>query len=268
VRLLRNFSVVFLVAGISAQEVQAQAPISLRWTPEVGREEVRRTEIVITVAGVNMPMSGVFMTQNLYSTDVVLESDGEVTMIRSVIDSMDMEMPMMGGLPPGTPSLEGMTVTMALSSRGEVSQVKMGEDTPSGAEMFASQISEGFANAYTVFPEEEVAVGESWQVTVDVPSSAAAALPPEARTIDFTFRVESIDSQAGVVSISISGSIGSDSEGSPLSGTVSGMMEFDYVNSSLKNSEQEMEMKMTDPNIGLMEMTVTTQMTLLSNTGG
>ena len=239
-----------LVTSAHAQRVQ------LRLAPDVGLVSSYTMTNDMFVESAMMPMASPDMPmvhQSIQMTQKVTAANGNTREIEVILDSVSMEMPMMGGQMPGMPNLNGTRSVMTMDTRGTVLSTEVtGDSLPAMVREVAGQMSNGMAGIGFNFPEDPVRPGESWDASQDftIPGGGASGSREVTTTLDAEYRLERVENNGGAqhAVIAFEGVLAQTTMSNPMmgemgiSGTMSGEMTVDLDRGRLVNSAMKMVM--------------------------
>ncbi|MCA9564891.1 MAG: hypothetical protein KC561_15445 [Myxococcales bacterium] len=180
----RTLSLTLLLVGLIPLAAHADPPVpidasmtdaaTLRYQYTAGQVDAWRMQMVqnITMSGAGMPDNTTTestMTMDTTQTVQSVDESGTAT-ISQAISNTSVEMNVGGMEIPGDEvanMLNGLTVQMQITNRGEVLDTQMGEiSDPMMAQMMGS-LEDSFSQMTLTFPEEAIPVGHTW--TEDLP---------------------------------------------------------------------------------------------------
>lgn len=182
----------------------------------------------------------------MMSRSIVVESDNEGTTVRSITDSVAVDM---GAMDPRVASLsdqarrslQGKEVRVRFSREGSGAVVEADPDIPRDLQSVFSQLP-------ATFPRHQVAVGSSWKQRIPIPDAGPGQV---AGTLEATFRLDSLTRRGKLAHISMRGTLTRDSTSSPvrggarltMTGTVTGYMVLDRSRGWVTDASTEMSMR-------------------------
>jgi len=240
---------VALLASI-APGVQAQG-VLLQIKPRVGDTLRLRIEQEMEISGVSKVRDAdttITMRSSMLmlSRSIVVESDDEGTTVKSITDSVAVDM---GATDPlvvtlsdqARRSLQGKEVRVRFSREGSGTVVDADPDIPRDFQSVFSQLP-------ATFPRHQVAVGSTWKQRIPIPDTGPGQI---AGTLQATFRLDSLTRRGKLAHISMRGTVTRDSTASPIrggarmtmTGTVTGYMVLDRGRGWVTDASTEMSMR-------------------------
>jgi hypothetical protein len=234
-----------IAPGMRAQHVLLQIK------PRVGDTLRLRIEQEMEISGVGKVRDAdTTMTMRssmlLLSRSIVVESDNDGTTVRSITDSVAVDM---GALDPRVASLsdqarrslQGKEVRVRFSREGSGTVIEADPDIPRDLQSVFSQLP-------ATFPRYQVAVGSSWKQRIPIPDAGPGQV---AGTLEATFRLDSLTRRGKLAHISMRGTLTRDSTASPIrggarmtmTGTVTGYMVLDRGRGWVTDASTEMSMR-------------------------
>ena len=248
--LVRRLSASIALLASIAPGMRAQN-VLLQIKPKVGDTLRLRIEQEMEISGVGKVRDAdTTMTMRssmlLLSRSIVMESDNDGTTVRSITDSVAVDM---GAIDPRVASLrdqarrslQGKEVRVRFSREGSGTVVEADPDIPRDLQSVFSQLP-------ATFPRYQVAVGSSWKQRIPIPDTGPGQV---AGTLEATFRLDSLSRRGKLAHISMRGTLTRDSTASPirggarmtLSGTVTGYMVLDRARGWVTDASTEMSMR-------------------------
>ncbi len=182
----------------------------------------------------------------MLSRSIVVEADNDGTTVRSITDSVAVDM---GALDPRVAgfsdqarrSLQGKEVRVRFSREGSGTVVEADPDIPRDLQSVFSQLP-------ATFPRHQVAVGSTWKQRIPIPDAAPGQV---AGTLEAVFRLDSLTRRGKLAHISMRGTLTRDSTSSPIrggarmtmTGTVTGYMVLDRGRGWVTDASTEMSMR-------------------------
>jgi hypothetical protein len=240
---------VALLASI-APGVHAQG-VLLQIKPRVGDTLRLRIEQEMEISGVSKVRDAdttITMRSSMLmlSRSIVVESDDEGTTVKSITDSVAVDM---GATDPlvvtlsdqARRSLQGKEVRVRFSREGSGTVVDADPDIPRDFQSVFSQLP-------ATFPRHQVAVGSTWKQRIPIPDTGPGQI---AGTLQATFRLDSLTRRGKLAHISMRGTVTRDSTASPIrggarmtmTGTVTGYMVLDRGRGWVTDASTEMSMR-------------------------
>ena len=240
---------VALLASI-APGVHAQS-VLLQIKPRVGDTLRLRIEQEMEISGVSKVRDAdttITMRSSMLmlSRSIVVESDDEGTTVKSITDSVAVDM---GATDPlvvtlsdqARRSLQGKEVRVRFSREGSGTVVDADPDIPRDFQSVFSQLP-------ATFPRHQVAVGSTWKQRIPIPDTGPGQI---AGTLQATFRLDSLTRRGKLAHISMRGTVTRDSTANPIrggarmtmTGTVTGYMVLDRGRGWVTDASTEMSMR-------------------------
>lgn len=240
---------VALLASI-APGVHAQG-VLLQIKPRVGDTLRLRIEQEMEISGVSKVRDAdttITMRSSMLmlSRSIVVESDDDGTTVKSITDSVAVNM---GATDPlvvtlsdqARRSLQGKEVRVRFSREGSGTVVDADPDIPRDFQSVFSQLP-------ATFPRHQVAVGSTWKQRIPIPDTGPGQV---AGTLQATFRLDSLTRRGKLAHISMRGTVTRDSTASPIrggarmtmTGTVTGYMVLDRGRGWVTDASTEMSMR-------------------------
>ena len=239
-----------LVASIAATP-HAQN-VTLQIKPKVGDTLRLRIEQEVEISGVGKVRDAdTTMTMRssmlILSRSIVVQSDNEGTIVRSITDSVAVDM---GATDPRVASLsdqarralQGKEVRVRFSREGSAVVVEADPDIPRGLQSV-------FAQLPATFPRHQVSVGSTWKQRIPIPEAPGQG--QLAGTLEAVFRLDSLTRRGKLAHISMRGTLTRDSTASAIpsgarmtmTGTVTGFMVLDRVRGWVTDASTEMSVR-------------------------
>jgi hypothetical protein len=240
---------VALLASI-APGVHAQG-VLLQIKPRVGDTLRLRIEQEMEISGVSKVRDAdttITMRSSMLmlSRSIVVESDDDGTTVKSITDSVAVDM---GATDPlvvtlsdqARRSLQGKEVRVRFSREGSGTVVDADPDIPRDFQSVFSQLP-------ATFPRHQVAVGSTWKQRIPIPDTGPGQV---AGTLQATFRLDSLTRRGKLAHISMRGTVTRDSTANPIrggarmtmTGTVTGYMVLDRGRGWVTDASTEMSMR-------------------------
>jgi hypothetical protein len=240
---------VALLASI-ASGARAQT-VLLQINPKVGDTLRLRIEQEMEISGVGKVRDAdTTMTMRssmlLLSRSIVVESDNDGTTVRSITDSVAVDM---GAIDPRVASLsdqarrslQGKELRVRFSRQGSGTVVDADPDIPRNLQSVLSQLP-------AMLPRHHVAAGNTWKQRIPIPDTGPGQV---AGTLEATFRLDSLTRRGKLAHISMRGTLTRDSTASPIrggarmtmTGTVTGYMLLDRGRGWVTDASTEMSMR-------------------------
>lgn len=240
---------VALLASI-APGVDAQG-VLLQIKPRVGDTLRLRIEQEMEISGVSKVRDAdttITMRSSMLmlSRSIVVESDDDGTTVKSITDSVAVDM---GATDPlvvtlsdqARRSLQGKEVRVRFSREGSGTVVDADPDIPRDFQSVFSQLP-------ATFPRHQVAVGSTWKQRIPIPDTGPGQI---AGTLQATFRLDSLTRRGKLAHISMRGTVTRDSTANPIrggarmtmTGTVTGYMVLDRGRGWVTDASTEMSMR-------------------------
>jgi hypothetical protein len=238
-----------LIASI-APHVHAQN-VLLQIKPKVGDTLRLRIEQEMEISGVSKVRDAdttITMRSSMLilSRSIVAESDNEGTTVRSITDSVAVDM---GAMDPriasmsdqARRSLQGKEVRVRFSREGSGTVMEADPEIPRDLHSVFSQLP-------ATFPRYQVAVGSTWKQRIPIPDTGPGQI---AGTLEAVFRLDSLTRRGKLAHISMRGTLTRDSSASPIrggarmtmTGTVTGFMVLDRGRGWVTDASTEMSMR-------------------------
>lgn len=240
---------VALLASI-APGVHAQG-VLLQIKPRVGDTLRLRIEQEMEISGVSKVRDAdttITMRSSMLmlSRSIVVESDDDGTTVKSITDSVAVDM---GATDPlvvtlsdqARRALQGKEVRVRFSREGSGTVVDADPDIPRDFQSVFSQLP-------ATFPRHQVAVGSTWKQRIPIPDTGPGQV---AGTLQATFRLDSLTRRGKLAHISMRGTVTRDSTANPIrggarmtmTGTVTGYMVLDRGRGWVTDASTEMSMR-------------------------
>ena len=240
---------VALLASI-APGVHAQG-VLLQIKPRVGDTLRLRIEQEMEISGVSKVRDAdttITMRSSMLmlSRSIVVESDDDGTTVKSITDSVAVDM---GATDPlvvtlsdqARRALQGKEVRVRFSREGSGTVVDADPDIPRDFQSVFSQLP-------ATFPRHQVAVGSTWKQRIPIPDTGPGQI---AGTLQATFRLDSLTRRGKLAHISMRGTVTRDSTANPIrggarmtmTGTVTGYMVLDRGRGWVTDASTEMSMR-------------------------
>jgi Family of unknown function (DUF6263) len=234
-----------LVAAAHAQNV------TLQIRPKVGDTLRLRIEQQVEISGVSKVRDAdTTMTMRsstlILSRSIVVQSDNEGTIVRSITDSVAVDMgaadPRIASLSDqARRSLQGKEVRVRFSREGSATVVEADPDIPRNLQSVFSQLP-------ATFPRHQVSVGSTWKQRIPIPDAGQGQL---AGTLEAVFRLDSLTRRGTHAHISMRGTLTRDSTASAIpggarmtmTGTVTGFMILDRARGWVTDASTEMSVR-------------------------
>lgn len=242
---------------VSAAFVASIVPLAgaqsvlLQIKPKVGDTLRLRIEQEMEISGVGKVRDAdttITMRSSLLmlSRSVVVESDNEGTTVKSITDSVAVDM---GATDPriaswtdqARRSLQGKEVRVRFSREGSGTVVEADPDIPRDLHSVFSQLP-------ATFPRQQVTVGSTWKQRIPIPDTGPGQV---AGTLEAVFRLDSLTRRGKLAHISMRGTLTRDSTAGPIrggarmtmTGTVTGYMVLDRGRGWVTDASTEMSMR-------------------------
>jgi hypothetical protein len=240
---------VVLVTSVAAL-AQAQN-VTLQIKPRVGDTLRLRIEQEMEITGVGKVRDAdTTMTMRssmlILSRSIVVQSDNEGTVVRSITDSVAVDM---GAMDPRIASLsdqarralQGQEVRVRFSREGSATVVEADPNLPRDLQSVFSQLP-------ATFPRHQVAVGSTWKQRIPIPDAAQGQI---AGTLEAVLRLDSLTQRGKRAHISMRGTLTRDStaRATPggsrmtMTGTVTGFMILDRSRGWVTDALTEMSVR-------------------------
>jgi hypothetical protein len=238
-----------LVASVAAL-ARAQN-VTLQIKPKVGDTLRLRIEQEMEISGVGRVRdTDTTMTMRssmlMLSRSIVVQSDDEGTVVRSITDSVAVDM---GAIDPRVASLsdqarralQGKEVRVRFSREGSATVMEADPDIPRNLQSVFSQLP-------ATFPRHQVSVGSTWKQRIPIPDAGQGQI---AGTLEAVFRLDSLTHREKHAHISMRGTLTRDSTASAIpggarmtmTGTVSGFMILDRARGWVTDASTEMSVR-------------------------
>jgi hypothetical protein len=238
-----------LVASVAAL-ARAQN-VTLQIKPKVGDTLRLRIEQEMEISGVGRVRdTDTTMTMRssmlMLSRSIVVQSDDEGTIVRSITDSVAVDM---GAIDPRVASLsdqarralQGKEVLVRFSREGSATVMEADPDIPRNLQSVFSQLP-------ATFPRHQVSVGSTWKQRIPIPDAGQGQV---AGTLEAVFRLDSLTHREKHAHISMRGTLTRDSTASAIpggarmtmTGTVSGFMILDRARGWVTDASTEMSVR-------------------------
>jgi uncharacterized protein DUF6263 len=248
--LVRRLAVSAALAAFIVSLADAQS-VLLQIKPKVGDTLRLRIEQEMEISGVGKVRdtdTTITMRSSLLmlSRSVVVESDNEGTTVKSITDSVAVDMSAMdpriaSWTDQARRSLQGKEVRVRFSREGSGTVVEADPDIPRDLHSVFSQLP-------ATFPRQQVAVGSTWKQRIPIPDTGPGQV---AGTLEAVFRLDSLTRRGRLAHISMRGTLTRDSTASPIrggarmtmTGTVTGYMVLDRGRGWVTDASTEMSMR-------------------------
>ncbi len=237
-----------VACGVSLARAQT---VTLQIRPRVGDTLRLRIEQEMEISGVGKVRdTDTTMTMRssmlMLSRSIVVQSDNEGTVVRSITDSVAVDM---GAMDPRVASLsdqarralQGKEVRVRFSREGSATVVEADPNIPRDLQSVFSQLP-------ATFPRHQVSVGSTWKQRIPIPDAAQGQV---AGTLEAVFRLDSLTQRGKRAYISMRGTLTRDSTASPIpggarmtmTGTVAGFMILDRARGWVTDASTEMSVR-------------------------
>jgi Family of unknown function (DUF6263) len=259
-----------LVASVAAL-ARAQT-VTLQIKPKVGDTLRLRIEQEMEISGVGKVRdTDTTMTMRssmlMLSRSIVVESGSDSTIVRSITDSVAVEM---GAMDPRVAALndqarralQGKELRVRYSRQGSATVVEADPDIPRNLQSVSSQLP-------ATFPRHQVSVGSTWKQRIPIPDAVQGQF---AGTLEAVLRLDSLTHRGRRAHISMRGTFTRDSAASAMAGaarlamtgTVTGFMILDRARGWVTDASIEMLVRShTEPMAGSTVPPVRMQMRLV-----
>src|SRR5688500_19084792 len=182
----------------------------------------------------------------IMSRSIVVESDDDGTTVRSITDSVAVDM---GAMDPRVASLsdqarralQGKEVRVRFSREGSATVVEADPDIPRNLQSVFSQLP-------ATFPRHQVSVGSTWKQRIPIPDEVQGQI---AGTLEAVLRLDSLTHRGKHAHISMRATLTRDSTAAAIpggarrtmTGTVSGFMILDRARGWVTDASTEMSMR-------------------------
>lgn len=248
--LLRRLTGAAAVIASIAPLAHAQS-VLLQIKPKVGDTLRLRIEQEMEISGVGKVRDAdttITMRSSMLilSRSIVIESDNDGTTVRSITDSVAVDM---GAMDPRVAtlsdqarrSLQGKEVRVRFSREGSGIVIEADPDIPRDLQSVFSQLP-------ATFPRHQVALGSTWKQRIPIPDTGPGQV---AGTLEATFRLDSLTRRGKLAHISMRGTLSRDSTANPIrggarmtmTGTVTGYMVLDRGRGWVTDASTEMSMR-------------------------
>ena len=225
--------------------------VTLQIRPKVGDTLRLRIEQEMEISGVGRVRdTDTTMTMRssmlILSRSIVVQSDNEGTTVRSITDSVAVDM---GALDPRVASLsdqarralQGKEVRVRFSREGSATVIEADPDIPRNLQSAFSQLP-------ATFPRHQVSVGSTWKQRIPIPDAGQGQI---AGTLEAVFRLDSLTHRGKHAHVSMRGTLTRDSTASAIpsgarmtmTGTVSGFMILDRTRGWVTDASTEMSVR-------------------------
>jgi hypothetical protein len=225
--------------------------VTLQIKPKVGDTLRLRIEQEMEISGVGRVRDAdTTMTMRssmlILSRSVVVQSDDEGTIVRSITDSVAVDM---GAIDPRVASLsdqarralQGKEVRVRFSREGSAIVIEADPDIPRNLQSVFSQLP-------ATFPRHQVSVGSTWKQRIPIPDAVQGQI---AGTLEAVLRLDSLTHRGKHAHISMRGTLTRDSTAAAIpggvrrtmTGTVSGFMILDRARGWVTDASTEMSMR-------------------------
>jgi uncharacterized protein DUF6263 len=225
--------------------------VMLQIKPKVGDTLRLRIEQEMEISGVGKVRDAdTTMTMRssmlMLSRSIVVHSDNEGTIVRSITDSVAVDM---GATDPRVASLsdqarralQGKEVRVRFSRQGSATVVEADPDIPRDLQSVFSQLP-------ATFPRYQVSVGSTWKQRIPIPDAGQGQI---AGTLEAVFRLDSLTQRGKHAHISMRGTLTRDSTASAIpggarmtmTGTVTGFMILDRGRGWVTDASTEMSVR-------------------------
>jgi hypothetical protein len=238
-----------LIAGMLPAAHAQQVVLQIK--PRVGDTLRLRIEQEMEISGVGKVRDAdttITMRSSMVmlSRSIVMESDDEGTTVRSITDSIAVDM---GAMDPRVAmlsdqarrSLQGKEVRVRFSREGSGTLLEADPDLPRDLQSVFSQLP-------ATFPRHQVTVGSTWTQRIPIPDAAPGQI---AGTLEAVLRLDSLTRRGKLAHISMRGTLQRDSSAArirggarmTMTGTVTGYMVLDRSRGWVTDASTEMSMK-------------------------
>ncbi len=250
ISLVRHLTASVLLVSSLVTPALAQT-VTLQIKPKVGDTLRLRIEQEVEISGVGrIRDTDTTMTMRssmlLLSRSIVVHSDNDGTIVRSITDSVAVDM---GAMDPriaslsdqARRSLQGKELRVRFSREGSASVVEADPDIPRNLQSVFSQLP-------ATFPRHQVSVGSTWRQRIPIPDAVQGQI---AGTLEAVFRLDSLTRRGKRAHISMRGTLTRDSAASTMpggarmtmTGTVSGFMILDRARGWVTEALTEMSVR-------------------------
>jgi hypothetical protein len=250
ISLVRRLAAGATLLASMATHAAAQS-VLLQIRPKVGDTLRLRIEQEMEISGVGKvgdTDTTITMRSSMLilSRSIVVESDNEGATVRSITDSVAVDM---GAIDPRVASLsdqarrslQGKEVRVRFSREGSGTVVEADPDIPRDLRAVVSQLP-------ATFPRHQVSVGTTWKQRIPIPDTGPGQV---AGTLEATFRLDSLTRRGTLAHISMRGTVSRDSTANPIrggarmtmTGTVTGFMVLDRARGWVTDASTEMSMR-------------------------
>lgn len=268
--------------GHAVRQPSPDAAVLLRLALPAGQVSRYVTNMSTTIDMPDNPMfdSATTMRQEMYTTQTVVEAEGDVRQISMAIDSVHMDAPGLFAMPEALGDMmKGITMRTSMTTRGAI----LSADADSS---IAELMQPGFGSAQDLMgglsldlPEGPVRAGATWTVPVDK-TFDTGVLGAIHQTMELTYHFDRLDARDGVrhAMLSYTGTMAQTMEASDKSlsmemhyaGDLSGSMDLDLDDGRFTAMTMEMALDGTMDMMGKsmrMSMTMSMEQTLLPGGG-
>jgi hypothetical protein len=250
IALVRRLSASVALLASMTPAVQAQN-VLLQIKPKVGDTLRLRIEQEMEISGVGKVRDTdttitMRSSMTMLSRSIVIESDKEGTTVRSITDSVAVDMGAMDPLvvtlgDQAGRSLQGKEVRVRFSREGSGTLLEGDPEIPRNLQSVFSQLP-------ATFPRHQVAVGSTWKQRIPIPDAAPGQI---AGALEAVLRLDSLTRRGKLAHISMRGILNRDSTSSPIrggarmtmTGTVTGYMVLDRARGWVTDASTEMSMR-------------------------
>jgi hypothetical protein len=269
--LVRQLAVSAVCIASVVAVTHAQA-VRLQIKPRVGDTLRLRIEQEMEISGVGkVRAADTTMTMRssmlMLSRSIVVESDTEGTTVRSITDSVAVDV---GAMDPQVASLsdqarralQGKELRVRFSREGSATVLEADPDIPRNLQSVSSQLP-------ATFPRHPVSIGSTWKQRIPIPDAVQGQF---AGTLEAVLRLDSITHRGKRAYISMRGTFTRDSAAAPIAGgarlvmtgTVTGFMILDRTRGWVTDASIEMFVRSrTEPTAGSTVPPMRMQMRLI-----
>lgn len=177
--------------------------VLLRLAPPAGQVTPYLIAMDVTMSVPDNPMMDAPMTmrQEIYTTYTVSDTEGDAYTLSTIIDSVSVDVTGVPGMAGQTGEMErmmeGVSSRIRMTTRGEVVQVEMDEETLNPAmQQGMSGMGDFMGGISLELPEEPVRPGTTWTVPVDK-TLDLGGVGQMHQQMELTYRLERLETRGG-----------------------------------------------------------------------
>lgn len=239
---LRRAAVAASLALVMASPAFGQS-VLLRMNSEPGTITRYVTGLETYMQAPMMSSDAPMMAGEMYSTQEILSSEGDVFELRTTTDSSTLAMPSMQGMGANPDDLVGQSQTMKMDTRGRIVELTdLSELDPQARQVMSQMGGNGFGME---LPEGEVSPGDTWVANLDMDMGAGMGA---AMTMEMEITYTLLSLEGSIASITFEGPVtmSGGAQGMTMDGTggLSGTMAFDVDAGRIETSDTNMSLDM------------------------